>query len=105
MQNRFLIGSSVDQVIIVDRAPALEMTIEAEPVATFNPYALAQAQTQVAVVLQHGVAAGRRATLNLPRLQMQRPDSPTEEQGRVMWPLKGVPLPNTGNDELTLVLT
>lgn len=105
VQNRFLIGSSVDQVIIVDRAPALEMTIEAEPVATFNPYALAQAQTQVAVVLQHGVTAGRRATLNLPRLQMQRPDSPTEEQGRVMWPLKGVPLPNTGNDELTLVLT
>lgn len=105
VQNRFLIGAAADQVIIVDRAPALEMTIEAEPMSVFNPYTLARDQTTVAVVLQHGVAAGRRATLNLPRLQIQRPDSPTEEQGRVMWPIKGVPLPNTGNDEMTLVLT
>lgn len=105
VQNRFLIGAAAAQVIIVDRAPALEMTVEAEPMSVFNPFTLARDQTTVAVVLQHGVAAGRRATLNLPRLQLQRPDSPTEDQGRVMWPLKGVPLPNTGNDEFTLVLT
>ncbi len=73
----------------------LEMLVEAEPMATLNPYTLARDQTQIAVVLQHGVAAGRRATLNMPRVQLMRPESPGVDEGRVMFPLKGSVLPNT----------
>jgi len=104
IENRFLIGTD-DKVIIMDRAPAVEMLVEAEPMATLNPYTLALNQTTVPLVIQHGTAAGRKATLNVPRMQMQRPDSPTADQGRMMFPLKGVALPNAGNDEFTLVLT
>jgi hypothetical protein len=102
--NRFLIGGT-DEVIIRDRSPMLEMLVEAEPMATLNPYTLARDQTQIAVVLQHGVAAGRRATLTMPRVQLMRPESPGVDEGRVMFPLKGSVLPNIGNDEFTLVLT
>jgi hypothetical protein len=104
IENRFLIGGT-DEVIITDRKPMIEMEVEARPMATLNPYTLARDQTAVALVLQHGVAAGRRATLNVPRLQLMRPDSPGADQGRIMFPLKGSVLPNTGNDEFTLVLT
>jgi hypothetical protein len=104
IENRFLIGGT-DEVIITDRKPMIEMEVEARPMATLNPYTLARDQTTVPLVLQHGVAAGRRATLNVPRLQLMRPDSPGADQGRIMFPLKGSVLPNTGNDEFTLVLT
>ena len=66
---------------------------------------LVDAGTTVPLVVQHGLAAGRKVTLNIPALQMQRPDSPTEDQKRAMDPLKGVALPVAGNDEFTLVLT
>ena len=107
VENRFLIGNQVGaaSVIIVDRATTAEILVEAEPLATFNPYLLARDQTTVPLVVQHGLAAGRKVTLNIPALQMQRPDSPTEDQKRAMDPLKGVALPVAGNDEFTLVLT
>lgn len=104
IENRFLVGGT-DEVIIIDRKPMVEMEVEARPMATLNPYTLARDQTVVPMVLQHGVLAGRRTTLNVPRLQLMRPDSPGVDQGRVMFPLKGNVLPNTGNDEFTLVLT
>lgn len=104
IENRFLIGPA-DSVIIVDRAVTLEMLVEAELLATFNPYLLARDQTTMVVALQHGTAAGRRATLNVPALQLMRPDSPSEDAKRVMETLKGMALPVAGNDEFTLVLT
>lgn len=106
LENRFLVGQAAgaESVIIIDRAPMAEMLVEAETLATFNPYVMARDQTTVAVQLRHGVAVGRRATLTIPALQLQRPDSPSEDQKRVMDPLKGVALPVAGNDEFTLVL-
>lgn len=104
VENRFLVGGT-DEVIIIDRAPMIEMLVEAKNMATFNPFSLARDQATVPLVLQHGVAAGRRATLNVPLLQLQRPDGYGEDQGRLMAPLKGIALPNAGNDEFTLVLT
>ena len=103
LENRFLVGS--ESVLITDRAESLEAVVEAVPLATIDPFALAAAQTQVAVVLQHGTVAGKRATINVPAAQMQRPQGWQNAQGIAEWPLRLLPLPTTGNDQFTLVLT
>ena len=103
VEPRFLINS--DKVVITDRADMIETTIEAVPLTTFNPYALAQAGTPIAVTLTHGTTAGAIATLNAPAAEMQRPQGLENAQGIVEWPLRLMPLPAAGNDQWTLVLT
>ena len=103
IETRFLINS--ESVMLVDRAEKVSVTVEAEAMTLINPYALAAAQTTQAIVLQQGVAAGARATINVPMAQLQRPSGLEQSQNIVEWPLSLIPLPNTGNDQWTLVLT
>lgn len=103
VENRFLIGS--EEVLITDKSEAFETTVEAEALTTFNPFALASAQTAVAVNLVHGTGAGKISTLNLPTAQMQRLQGLENSQKIKEWPLRLVPLPNVGNDQWTLTLT
>ncbi|PWE29966.1 hypothetical protein DDZ14_16115 [Maritimibacter sp. 55A14] len=103
VEGRFLVGS--ESVLITDRADQIETSVEAVPLTTFNPFALAAAQTQVAVDLAHGVGAGKIATLAVPAAQMQRPQGLENQQNIKEWPLRLVPLPVTGNDQWTLTLT
>ena len=103
IEPRFLIGS--EGILITDKAETLEVTVEAQPLSAFNPFALAAAQTAVPLVLTHGVGAGKIATLNAPAAQMQRPQGLTNAQNIKEWPLRMVPLPTAGNDQFTLVLT
>lgn len=103
VEPRLLINS--EEILITDRAEMVEITAEAEPMTTLNPYQLALDQATVAVVLTHGTTAGSRVTFNLPALQLQRPSGLEQNQGIVEWPLKGQPLPTAGNDQFTLVLT
>lgn len=103
IEPRFLIRS--EGILITDIQETVEMQVEAVPLTTLDPYALALAGTPVPLVLTHGTGAGRIATLAAPRLQFQRPQGLTEAQGIAEWPLRAVPLPATGNDQLTLTLT
>lgn len=103
VENRFLVGS--ESVLITDRAESVETVVEAVPLATLDPFALAAAQSQVPLVLTHGTGAGKIATINAPAAQMQRPQGAQNAQGVIEWPLRLVPLPVTGNDQFTLVLT
>lgn len=103
VERRFLIGS--ESIIIPDKAEAIETTVEAVPMATLNPFALAVAQTRVPISLVHGTAAGSIATLAIPAAQMQRPQGLENQQNIVEWPLRMVPLPETGNDQWVLTLT
>lgn len=103
VEGRFLVGS--ESILIVDRSEQIECTVEAVPVSTFNPIALAQAQTAVALGLQHGTAAGRIATLGVPAAQMQRLTGLEQSQMITEWPLRMVPQPVAGNDQWTLTLT
>ena len=100
---RFLIGS--EGVLITQKSEKITATVEAVPMATFNPYALALAQTAVPLTLTHGLGAGKIATINAPLAQIQRPSGLAQQQGIVEWPLSFVPQPNAGNDQWTLVLT
>jgi hypothetical protein len=102
VEQRLLINS--EEIWITDKAETVEWQMEAVPLATWNPYSLAAGQTTVAGVVAHGTGAGRIATLNLPRLEVQRPQV-TGAQGIKEWSLRGIPIPNAGNDQWTLVLT
>lgn len=103
VEPRLLINQ--EEIIIARIAEQAECTINAVPLATLNPFSLADSNTPQAMVLQHGVGAGKICTLNIPRALFQRPGSPTQQQGIVEWPLRMVPLPDTGNDQFTLAFT
>ncbi len=103
VQGRFMVGE--EKIVIADRSEKIEMQIQATDLATFDPFALARDQSEVALVLTHGTVAGRRATISVPKAQMQRPGAPTEAQGIKEWPLSLVPLPGVGNDQWTLAFT
>lgn len=103
VETRFLIGS--EGVLITDRSETIETVVEALALTSFNPFALAAAQTAMEVDLVHGVTAGSIAALNVPGAQMQRPQGLENSQNIKEWPLRLVPLPVTGNDQWTLTLT
>jgi hypothetical protein len=103
VEPRFLINS--EEIWITDKAETVEFVVEAVPLSTWNPFALAVAMTSLPVILAHGVGAGNIATLNMPLMQLQRPQALQAAQNIKEWSLRGLPLPNAGNDQWTLVLT
>jgi hypothetical protein len=94
-----------EAIVATERAEAIETTVEATPLASFNPYQLAAGPTLVPLVLTHGAAAGQILTLNAPNCQMRRPAGLEESQRIMEWPLALTPLPQAGNDQWSLVLT
>lgn len=101
---RFLIR--LESVVIPASDERLEFQIAAVPLATFNPYAIAAAETKQAVSLVHGVGAGKIATLNIPNFQLLNPAGLESVDGVVEHPLRGKCLPGTaGNDQFTLAFT
>lgn len=103
VEPRLLVGS--ESIVIPTRAETFMARVEAVPLATFDPFALAAAQTQLAASLVHGTGAGKIATLSLPQCQLKRPNSFENAQGITEWPLELTPLPASGNDQWTLALT
>ncbi|NTT86922.1 phage tail tube protein [Tabrizicola fusiformis] len=103
LERRFLFNA--DEIIISDRAESLDVSVESQPLGTWNPFAVAAAQGTVAVVVAHGTAAGAIATLTVPTGQVKRPGALQEYQRRTEWPISITPLPSAGNDQWTLVLT
>ena len=103
VQPSFLIGEEL--IDITDKAEAVDFTVKAVPLTTFDPYAAALSDADLALSLVHGNAAGRIATLAMPKIEIQRPQGLEDAQGKVEWPLKAQPLPTAGNDQWTLTLT
>lgn len=103
LEPRFLIGSH--SILISDRAETIEAKVDAVPVTTFNPFALAIAQEEVPLVLTHGVTAGSITTISAPRAQLQRTAGLEDSQGIVEWPLRLAPQMNAGNDQFTITFT
>lgn len=101
LEPRFLMGQH--SIMFTDRAEMIEAKVNAVPMNTFNPFALALAQTEVPVILTHGLTAGNRVTINAPLAQMQRTAGLEDSQGIVEWPLRLAPQMNAGNDQFTIV--
>lgn len=103
VERRLLIPT--EQIFIPDRTERITVQVEAVPLTTFNPYALAEAQTQVAVTLTQGTVSGSILTLNVSKAQVQRPSGFENQQGILEWILSLTPIPQAGNDQFTIALT
>lgn len=100
---RFLIRQ--ESVEITGCSETIDITTDAVPLATYNPYALAAAGTPQAMVLTHGNGAGKICTQTYPAAQIQRPEGLEDDDGITQWKLKYVPLPTLGNDQSSRVFT
>lgn len=93
------------EVIIPDRKPTGEITIELPPLGTKDYFTIASAQTKGAIGWQHGQTAGNIVTFNAATSAF---DSPTYEDAdgiqHLKLPFRPIPT-SAGNNEFSLVLT
>lgn len=95
-----------EQIIITGSEERVEFQIEMEPLATFNPFALAAAGTPTPVLLVHGVGVGEVVTLSVPNVQILNPGDLQQQDGVAEYSLRGKALPGAaGNDQFTLAFT
>lgn len=100
---RFLVGA--DEIIIADGAESASARVVAVPLSTFDPFALAEAETEVETKLQHGKVAGSIATLTMGQCQIDLMGDYQQQDNRLEWTLPLIPLPASGNDQWRLALT
>lgn len=106
VEPRLLVGR--EAIEITDKRETIEATVEATPLAYFDPFDLAKKGEDgglVPLALTHGLDAGNIVSLNAPACQLQRPAGFEQQQGVAEWPLRLVPLPNAGDDQFSIMLT
>lgn len=87
-------------VEITDRAPSGSATVIAPALATFNPFSLAKAATNVALTVTHGSAAGKKVKADAKLIMSSVGYSDIE--GMAAYDLGFDLVPAAGNDELAL---
>lgn len=101
---RELIGCT-KEVLITNRAPAGEVSIEAPTIATKDYFSLALGSTTGNLTFLHGTTAGNRVTFTASQVDLTQP-SYTDQDGITMLQLPYVALPTTaGNNEFSLAFT
>lgn len=103
------LAGCTQQVLITERAPSGEISIEAPVVGSSQGqkdyFAAVSAQTLGAITWQHGQTAGNIITFNAPTCNLDSP-SYADSDGVMMLNLPFMPIPSSaGNDEFTIVLT
>ena len=93
-------------VIITDRAPTAELTIDA---TDWDPFAKAldlAGTGEGAVTITHGKAGGRQIEIAMPRVRINATGlTYTEDNGVLQYTIPLQVLPDDGNDELTFTVT
>jgi hypothetical protein len=101
---RELIGCT-KEVLITDRQPAGNVTIEAPTIATKNYFTDALGSTTGSLSFLHGTTAGNRVTFTASQADVVQP-SYSDQDGVQMLGLSYVALPTTaGNNEFSLAFT
>lgn len=101
---RELIGCT-KEVLITNRAPAGDVSIEAPTIATKDYFSLALGTTTGNLTFLHGTTAGNRVTFTASQVDIAQP-SYTDQDGITMLQLPYVALPTTaGNNEFSLAFT
>lgn len=98
--HRKVVGNN--DVVITDRKPTGNLTIEDPSVTTINYFEKAQAATLGAIKFAHGVGAGHIVEVNMPKCGLGSP-SYSDSDGVQMLDIAYTPTPNQGNDEISLV--
>jgi hypothetical protein len=99
------LAGCTQQVLITDRKPEGEVTIEAPTIAQKNYFSAASTQTAGQFSWVHGTTAGNIITFTAPTCTLGSPEY-EDSDGVVMLKLPFMPQPTAaGNDEFTLALT
>jgi len=99
------LAGCTQQVMITDRKPEGEVTIEAPTIAAKNFFSSASTQTAGQFSWVHGTTAGNIITFTAPTCTLGSPEY-EDNDGIIMLKLPFMPQPTAaGNDELTLALT
>lgn len=99
---RNLVGGQ--EVIITDRKPTAEITIDAPAIATQDIFAAAIAGTTGSMAIQHGQSAGYIATVTCGKVQPLNP-AYEDASGSLMLKVPLIVLPTTGNDDMSIAFT
>jgi hypothetical protein len=93
-----------EEVVIADRAPSASFTILAPTLTILNPYQLITDATLVTAVVNHGSAAGKRATVTIK--SRVTGVSEVEIEGYLGYQISMQPeASSVGDDEIVLALT
>jgi hypothetical protein len=99
------LAGCTQQVMITDRKPEGEVTIEAPTIAQKNYFNAASTQTAGQFSWVHGTTAGNIITFTAPTCTLGSPEY-EDSDGVIMLKLPFMPQPTAaGNDEFTLALT
>jgi len=99
------LAGCTQQIMITDRKPAGEVTIEAPTIAAKNYFSAASTQTAGQFSWVHGTTAGNIVTFTAPTCTLGSPEY-EDSDGIIMLKLPFMPQPTAaGNDEFTLALT
>ena len=99
------LAGCTQQIMITDRKPEGEVTIEAPTIAAKNYFSAASTQTAGQFSWVHGTTAGNIVTFTAPTATLGSPEY-EDSDGIIMLKLPFMPQPTTaGNDEFTLALT
>ncbi len=99
------LAGCTQQVMITDRKPEGEVTVEAPAVGTKDFFTAASGQTLSQFSWTHGTTAGNIVTFTAPTCNLGSPEY-EDSDGIIMLKLPFMPIPTSaGNDEFTLALT
>lgn len=90
------------EVMVVDRDPSASATVLAPAIGTFDPYALADANTVIAVTQTHGSAGTKKIKSDL-NVRITNVNE-VEIEGMLGYDLTFKPTPVTGNDEIAITI-
>lgn len=99
------LAGCTQEIMITDRKPEGEVTIEAPTIAAKDYFAAASSQNLGQFSWTHGTVAGNIATFTAPNCNLGGPEY-EDSDGIIMLKLPFMPNPtNAGNNEFTLALT
>lgn len=99
------LAGCTQQVMITDRKPEGEVTIEAPTIAQKDFFSAASTQTTGQFSWTHGTTAGNIVTFTAPTCNLGSPEY-EDSDGIIMLKLPFMPMPTSaGNDEFTIALT
>lgn len=95
-----------NEVVVTGRGGGMtgSLTVLAEALGTWSPFAIARAESQYALALVHGVGAGNVCTIGAPKVQLQNPDY-VNVDGQKAISAALLLAESSGNDEWTIAFT
>jgi hypothetical protein len=101
-KHRQLVGCS--SVVITDRQPKGSTSIQMTPLSVVDWFDYIRSSTTDQFEIVHGTTAGNIVTFDMPKTQLAMPKY-SDSDGIAMLDCDVIPLPNAGNDEISITFT